>query len=163
VPLHLGQGSNKAPRMVRDVGIHEEEYVPRTYSHALLHGVALSQPAGGQLGIMNHLDPRIGIRRQVGNRPGSVGGMVVDDDDLELDILLLEDRLQCLGEVLFFIPRWNDHSKPGIGARAGRRRRSPAGAPECCQKLDGDDEGDHGGKNAKNQPRIGQGTPQRAI
>ena len=58
---------------------------------SLLHRVALPQPSGRQLGVVNDFEPRIGQRRGVRDRTGPVGRMVVDDDRFELDVLLGQD------------------------------------------------------------------------
>ena len=50
--------------------------------------------------------------------PGLVGGMVIDDDDLELDILFPHHPIAMFGQDPFFMARRNDHGEPHIAARA---------------------------------------------
>ena len=136
---------------------------PELTRRGLLHRVALSQPAAGQLGIVNHRDPRIGSRRQSAIAP-------VRSVEWSLTTMTSSSTSSCCSTDCNAWARSCSSFRAGMitASRAlapgpvvgGDRQRD---APECRQKLDGDDQGDQGGKNAENQPRVGQGTPQRDL
>ena len=57
---------------------------------------------------------------RVGNRPGAVGRMVVDDDDLELDVLLLQYRSRATERYLAASLRAGTTTESRHGTTAGR-------------------------------------------
>ena len=80
-----------------------------------------SQP-GGSDGVVNDFDSAISGRRGVGDRAGAIGGMIVDDDEFELDVFLGQDRLDRAADILLFVAGRHDHRDRG--------RMAPPSLPE---------------------------------
>ena len=113
---------------------------------------------------MNDADSRIGTRHGVGDFTRPVGRMVVDDDHLELDVHLSQQRLQSTAEVLLFIAGRDDHRDPGSPARSrDKGRRSPERPAQRLHELEGNHDGDHARGEAEDQSWIGQWRPPCSI
>ena len=92
-----GIGHRAAERAGRhvDVGIGEQQPGPARLFRAQVQCMNLAQPVLGQLLDVDRQYPRIGHRHAVDDVGGAIRGAVVDEDDLQIGIVLRQDRTEC--------------------------------------------------------------------
>jgi hypothetical protein len=77
-----------------DVGIGEQQHRRAGEFRALLHGIGFAEPSGGQVGIVEDAQSGVLLRQALRDLARRVGGVVVDEDDLEIDAGLDQQRAQ---------------------------------------------------------------------
>ncbi len=118
--LGLGEGERSADRVggEEDVGVGEEEPVRVAgVPDGGRHGVGLAEPAwgevmdveGGELG-------RVGGGERVEDLAGAVGGAVVDGDDVEVGVVLPEQRGEAGADRGLFVAGGDDDGERGIAS-----------------------------------------------
>ena len=89
--------------MMINVRIGQDNVVAACKLPAMFQGIAFSQPTWLQRRIVNDFDPPVFSGNSLGYGAGAIVGMIVDDNDFETHAFLIQNAVQSLPEVHFFV------------------------------------------------------------
>jgi hypothetical protein len=161
-----GQGPREHVRRQAAVGVGEQDPRADGGRRPGVTRVALAEPAIGQGRHLDDAGPRIGGAESPHHVRGAVGRPIADDDHLECDVLLREERADGVGDALRFVARRDHHRHvdrcgPGRVRRCveGRQPPHPPLMPERRRRHRGEDQRrrDEGGGPSPRSRRDGHG------
>jgi hypothetical protein len=96
--------------MMVGVGIRKDIPVTGGIADGMSQGIAFADPAGGSVFTFDKFDTAI-LSSQLGNDvAGTVGGSVIDDDNLKIGIILRLQGLNAASNLAFFVTGGHDHT-----------------------------------------------------